>query len=220
MEYYLWFKYAHILAFVYWLGGDLGTFFASGKVIKRDIGVEARQVALQIMLACDQGPKLAMPAIFAFGFQMAFSAGMVAVPAWSPWLVWILCAAWFANVIYLHAAHGGDLHAFLTRWDFRFRVLVVTVLVVWGVGGLLGGFQFVGDWLAWKVLVFAMLVFFGLMIRVNLKPFVPAFAQTVQHGASEERDTILEKSLGRCRPWVYGIWVGLFLNSAIGLHLF
>ncbi len=219
MDYYLWLKYAHLLAFVYWLGGDLGTFFASGQVVRRDIGVEARQVALKIMLACDQGPKLAMPAIFAFGFQMAYSAQFVAAPAWLPILVWIICASWFANVIYLHLAHGGQLHAFLTRWDFRFRVAVVSALVLWSVGGLLGSFSFAAPWVAWKVLVFAVLVACGLMIRLHLRPFVPAFAALVQHGASEERDTILSDSLGRCRPWVFVIWAGLFLSSAIGLHL-
>jgi hypothetical protein len=219
MEYYLWFKYAHILAFVYWLGGDLGTFFASGQVVRRDIGVEARQVALKIMLACDQGPKLAMPAIFVFGFQMAYGTGLISVPLWLVAVVWLAGAAWFANVIFLHLGHGSSMHAFLTRWDFRFRLLVVALLLGWALGGLAGYSAIAADWLSWKVLVYVAMICCGLMIRLNLRPFVPAFAETVQHGATDERNKVLEDSLGRCRPWVYAIWLGLFLNSAIGLHL-
>ena len=54
----LFFKYAHIIAMVYWLGGDLGTFFASNQVINRGLSPQARQTALKIMLACDRAPKL------------------------------------------------------------------------------------------------------------------------------------------------------------------
>ena len=29
-------KLLHLLCFVYWLGGDLGTFYAAGLVVRRD----------------------------------------------------------------------------------------------------------------------------------------------------------------------------------------
>jgi hypothetical protein len=69
------------------------------------------------------------------------------------------------------------------------------------------------------MLIFAGLVGCGVMIRVNLKPFVPAFMKLVADGASEEVNDALAQSLNRCRPWVWAIWAGLLVNTAIGIHL-
>ncbi|WP_372865702.1 hypothetical protein, partial [Spongiibacter sp.] len=76
---YLLVKYLHIIGFVYWLGGDLGTFLSSRYLVNRNIGNEARLVATKIMLACDQGPKLAMPMMFALGVHLGSLSGLLPV---------------------------------------------------------------------------------------------------------------------------------------------
>ena len=219
MEHYLWLQYAHILAFVYWLGGDLGTFFASRQVVRRELGVEARQVALKIMLACDQGPKLAMPAAFVLGYQMAVSLGMLRVPGWFSWMVWALCLLWFANVLMLHHCQGRAFAAKLAAVDFRFRLAVIMLLLLAAGFGLAGADYLVADRVAWKTLVFAALMACGVMIRRHLKPFAPAFAALVAEGPSERHNAILEQSLAHCRPYVWAIWLGLLVNAAIGVRL-
>jgi hypothetical protein len=50
--------YVHVLALVYWLGGDLGTFLSSRHVLRSDLGVESRQTAFKILMECDMGPRL------------------------------------------------------------------------------------------------------------------------------------------------------------------
>ena len=57
--------YVHVLALVYWLGGDLGTFLSSRHVLRPDLGVESRQTAFKILMECDMGPRLAMPSFSA-----------------------------------------------------------------------------------------------------------------------------------------------------------
>jgi hypothetical protein len=219
MDYYQLFNYLHIIAFVYWLGGDLGTFFASGQVVRSDIGVEARQIALKIMLACDQGPKLAMPAIFACGVQMAVAMGVITMPGWVLAGVWLACSYWFINVLVLYMNQGAPFVARLAAIDFRFRLLVIVLCVLAAADGFTGAEWLRADYLAWKLLVFAGLVGCGVMIRVNLKPFVAAFAELVGSGPSDAVNQALRLSLGRCRPWVWGIWLGLLVNAAIGVHL-
>ena len=90
MNEYLLLKFAHILAFVYWLGGDLGTFLASREVINRDHSPQARHVALKIMLACDMGPKLAMPLILPLGVHLAALGGWMTVPTAALIAIWLL----------------------------------------------------------------------------------------------------------------------------------
>jgi len=76
-----------------------------------------------------------------------------------------------------------------------------------------------GAWLGWKTLIFAAMVFCGLMIRVNLRPFGAAFGRLLAGSEVDAANDTLRRTIGRCRPWVWCIWAGLFLNAALGLHL-
>ena len=219
MDYYPLLKYAHIIAFVYWLGGDLGTFFASRQVVRRDIGVEARRIALKIMLACDQGPRLAMPATLAVGYQMAVTLGFLVSPPWLTAIVWIVCLAWFADVLVLYRHEGKPFTARLAAIDFRFRVVVMALLIAASGYGIAGADWLIDGRIGWKMLIFAGLMGCGVMIRWHLRPFGPAFASLVANGPDDAVNDTLEQSLGRCRPWVNAIWLGLFLNAAIGMRL-
>jgi len=211
-------KYLHIIAFVYWLGGDLGTFFASSQVVRKDISPESRSVALKIMLACDMGPKLSMPIIFMLGAQMGYMMGIVSLPVWALGLLWALTALWFFNIAMIHFREGTNFAHKLAKFDLWFRIAVVIGLIFWAAWGLASG-GFSGVWFGWKVLIFAALVACGIMIRINLKPFVPAFMKMMQDGASPKTDAAMSGSLAKCRPFVWCIWLGLFVNAAIGLHL-
>ena len=106
MNEYLLLKFAHIIAFVYWLGGDLGTFLASNQVLNRELSPQSRQVALKIMLACDMGPKLAMPLILPLGVHMAWLGGVLTLPATAIALIWLLALYWFSVVMILFLQEG------------------------------------------------------------------------------------------------------------------
>ncbi|MEP1472670.1 MAG: hypothetical protein ABJK20_08000 [Halieaceae bacterium] len=219
MNEYLLLKFAHLLAFVYWLGGDLGTFLASRYVIKDELSTESRHIALKIMLACDMGPKLAMPLIFPLGMQIAFSAGLVAAPLSVVIAMWLIAAYWFSVVLILYLNESKAFTARLSQLDFYFRLVVVVGLLGYAGSHLMDDATSVPAWLSWKILVFAALVGCGILIRINLKPFVPTFTRMMTEGASEESNTAMRQSIQRCRPLVWCIWGGLFLNAAIGLHL-
>jgi len=217
---YLLLQYAHIIAFVYWLGGDLGTFVASSYVVKRDLGTEARSTALKIMLACDQGPKLAMPLIFALGLQMASLSGLIQLPGAVIIGMWMITLYWTGNVLVLYFNEGKPFTQKLAVIDLYFRIAVVAGLLAFAGNGLTSDSSPIGaDWLAYKILIFAAMVTCGIFIRIKLKPFIPAFVTMMQEGASEETDDIMANSLQKARVFVWGIWAGLFINAAIGLHI-
>jgi hypothetical protein len=219
MNEYLLIKLLHILCFVYWLGGDLGTFYASRFVVKPELSVESRSTALTIMMGCDQGPRFAMPLILPLGIQLAAMQGSLNIDALWLNLSWFLCLAWVTMVVVLHFSHGKSFIPALTQFDFYFRGLMVAGLAMLSLLSLFGDGFLGADWVAIKLLVFAALVACGLMIRVNLKPFLIAWGQTLTAGPNKESDQVLIQALGRCRPFVYTIWVGLLVNAAYGLHL-
>jgi hypothetical protein len=217
MTTYLLLKFAHLIAFVYWLGGDLGTFLASRQVVNPALSAESRATALKIMLACDMGPKLAMPLILPLGLQLAATGGALPLSDTVLSVAWLAGLYWFAVVLVLFLNEGKAFTRGLARLDFYFRVLVIALLGAGGGWALANDYG--ADWALAKILIFAAMVACGLAIRLNLKAFGPAFAQMMTRGASTETDATMAGAIRRCRPWVWGIWGGLFANAALGIHL-
>ncbi|WGL16847.1 hypothetical protein PVT68_00765 [Microbulbifer bruguierae] len=219
MSVYLLIKFFHNLCFVYWLGGDLGTFYASRFVAREDLSPQARSTALTIMMGCDQGPRFCMPLILPLGLQLAFLTGQFSVPVWVVVAAWAICLGWFALVAVLHFSHGKGFIPVLTRLDFALRVVLIAGLLGVAAWALLSNAIFSSNWLAIKLAVFALLVFCGLMIRVRLKNFIVAWGTLLQKGADDHTNRTIRGSIAACRPFVYLIWVGLLVNAAYGLHL-
>jgi hypothetical protein len=218
MSSFLLLKYAHLIAFVYWLGGDLGTFIASRQVVNDKLSAQSRQVALKIMLACDMGPKLAMPAILPLGIHLASLSGALPVSPAIITAAWLVGAYWFTVVLVLFLNEGKSFTQKLSQVDLYFRIAVVLVLLGWVAMLTLSG-QGAG-WAQAKVVIFALMVCCGIAIRINLKPFVPAFVQMMSGGdEASAANATMARSIARCRPFVWLIWAGLFISAALGIHL-
>ncbi len=219
MSDYLLIKLFHLLCFVYWLGGDLGTFYASGFVARKELGAEARRTAFKIMMGCDQAPRLSMPLVFGSGVHL--SAQLFLVPGGTTAIVlgWLVALGWALMVLVIHFAGHRDSLRWLIQFDFAFRIVAIALIGGVGAISLFRGQPVPADWLAYKLLVFAALVFCGLMVRVMLKPFAPAWARLVDGNAADEDHRVIESSISRVRPFVIAIWVGLLVSAALGLHL-
>ncbi|MCC5825025.1 hypothetical protein [Alkalimonas sp.] len=211
-------NFIHLLLFVYWLGGDLGTFYASRFVARADLTVAQRSTALNIMLGVDQGPRLCMPLILPSGLHLGAVLGMIQLPASMVLLVWLIGLFWFAMVLVLHFVKGKPWLAGLGRFDFVFRCVVIGLCLLLAATVLLAE-----PWLtarmAVKLTVFAGLVGCGLGIRLALKPFMQAWQQMIQHGIQPQSDRSMQQALAKARWYVYTIWLGLLINAAIGTHL-
>lgn len=212
-------KFAHLLLFVYWLGGDLGTFYASRLVADGELSVPARAAAARIMFAVDQAPRLCMPLVLGSGLQLAASLGLAAIPPGMMVLVWLLSLVWVLAVILLHAGQGSDGARRIAIFDRWLRVFVMAACGLAALSSLAGFGPLHATWLAAKLLIFAGLVACGLLIRRQLRPFADAFSAMLLNGPSPAGDEVLRRSISGCRPYVYLIWLGLLISAALGTHL-
>jgi uncharacterized membrane protein len=214
-------KLLHLLLFVYWLGADAGTFYASRFVADAKLNPAARATAAKIMLGIDLAPRVAMPLMLASGVHLAAALGALPLGATAVAGSWLLCAGWLAAVLAIHHRQPGR-GAALVRADFVFRVVITAALAGCGVGALLAGTPALPGWLAIKLAAYAATVGCGLMIRIELRPFGAAFARRLGGGAGAEAeadDHAIARSLARCKPYVLAIWALLVLCAAAGLHL-
>ncbi|MBL8327883.1 MAG: hypothetical protein JNJ71_03455 [Rubrivivax sp.] len=211
-------SFLHVLCLVFWLGTDVGTFYASRFVADPRLAPAERGVALRIMMGCDLAPRLCMPLTLATGFHLALVAGHLPLPAALAWAVWAGCALWLWAAWRLHTAPSPAAVASLARVDFNARILLAlgiggAAVLAWA--GLLPAPQ---RWLAIKLLCFALAIVCGLMIRVRLRPFGAAWARLQQQGAGGEADRAVAAAIAGCVPWVLLIWALLLLALAAGLR--
>ncbi|TDJ42844.1 MAG: hypothetical protein E2O50_05780 [Gammaproteobacteria bacterium] len=207
----------HVLLFVYWLGGDLGVFYSSKFVVKADISPEARSIAAKIMLDLDLIPRMCMAMMLTVGGILTEFIG-VPHPLYQKVGIVLLGPVWLFCVTYLHFWHGGKAYAAITKFDMFIRWAVVIGLPVsvwmhWDSNNL-GEYP----WVAGKLIMFAFLVFCGIMVRGKIGPFFSVLMKCrAGEMPTDEENAAQVKSLAQVRVWVFMIWAGVFLSGFTGI---
>ena len=161
------------------------------------------------------GPRLAMPIILGSGCHLAALRWPNVLPAEVALLGWLLVAIWIGLIAAIHSPMGHRTPS-LTQWDLRLRFAVVIGLLGASAYGLTVGLP---GWIALKIAVFAVLVACGIAVRFALKPFAIAYTSMVSEGASDAGNAAMITHMGVVRRYVWVIWIGLFVNAALGLHV-
>lgn len=219
MNEYLLLKFLHIVGFAYWLGGDLGVFHSSYYVANDRLSPEVRVAAAKILFWLDQVPRVCMTMMLPLGLHLAWLMNLLPLSAGGIALVWIAAFGWLGMVVVLHIARPSPGKTLLTRFDFWFRATLAAVLVATGILSLASAAWPMPYWLAAKLTIFGVLIACGLMVRLKLKDFGPAFARLAANDVDDDVNAALRRSLGGTRPYVVVIWVGLLASTALGLHL-
>jgi hypothetical protein len=207
-----WMLLLHLLCFVYWLGADLGTFYAARFVADARLSAAGRATAAKIMHGIDLLPRVVMPLTLASGVQLAAMRGLLPLGAGALVLLWWVCLAWMAAAAWLHLAPRTAAVAAAVRFDFGFRIAVVVMLVAFALAAPPATF------LTLKILAFAATVVCGLAIRLALRPFGPAFAKLLAQGSTPAGEAVLAGSIARAVPWVLAIWALLVVAAALGVR--
>ena len=212
------FLWMHLILFAYWLGGDVGVFCSSKYVIDPTLQRETRLIAAKIMIGCDLVPKICMTLILTVGGIL--SEKYTPHPTWQMIPIVLLAPFWLTVVLLQHYKHHATWLPALIKFDFWFRVFIVISLLAstaysWNTGRLAEH-----PWIAGKILIFAFLVFCGIMIRIGLKDFGTAYVKIIQNAYNDDDNAKMAASLNRVKPWVYSIWVGLAFEALLGFMQF
>jgi hypothetical protein len=209
-------RFLHILLFVYWLGGDAGVFYSSKFVVNPKLSKDARMTAAKIFVDLDMIPRYCMALMLTIGGILAELIG-ISHPAWEMVAIILLGPVWVAMVHLVHAKQGTAAGATLGRVDIWFRWIVIASIIASVVHSNMNGRLAGLEWFSAKLLLFAFLVFCGLMIRRNLPPFSQGFRTLASTGATPESYRLMIDSLARCQPYVLLIWAGVALSALIGI---
>lgn len=215
--------FLHILLFTYWLGSDLGVFYSSKYVVNPDVSPAGRATAMKIMHLVDLAPRICLILMLPSGVTLmaASDFGRDLFYGWPLALTWIGCLTWLA-IMLIAFFKTPERHAALAhKLDWIVRVTITLGLVGTALYALIVsepfGVQTNPKWLAAKVLAYALSIFCGIMIRVCLRPFGPAFSQLMTSGSSPEVEAGIGGAMRRAVPWVYAIWFLVLLAAFLGV---
>lgn len=216
-ESYVLLKLLHILLFVYWLGADVGVFHSVRYVTDTSLSLEARKTALQILGWIDQLPRYSLVLMLPVGYTLAWRIGLATVPVGIIVALWVIGLAWLWMVWAIHHWKGTPRGNRLRSIDLGWRCVLVFGLVWDAVQAFRGVGHLNADWVSLKFLVFAALIFCGIMLRVVGKPLGPALTQLLSSGSTPELEATIKGTFARTRPFVLAIWALLLVAAYLGL---
>jgi len=205
----------HVLVFVYWLGGDLGAFYASRFLTAEGVSPDCRLLAARIVGDVDMAPRTALILMLPTGLILARQTGYIDL-GWT--LVWgtaLVFLVWLALAWFRHLRHGRA-PAWTGMLDLSLRWLTMAGLVAIAIAALTGH----ADWplfLSIKLILLAVAIALGLLIRRVLSPLGPALAALAGRQDVATGEAQLRTLMTRARPLVMMIWACLLAAAFIGL---
>ena len=217
LEPYFLIKLLHILLFVYWLGGDIGVFYSAIHVRKHELTIPARQTALTILAWVDQIPRFCLVFMLPVGYSLAAQLGVVRASTMVLFATWLVAFAWAAMVASIHHYQGTPRGQRLRNIDLVWRCLLVGGLLWDAWQGFMGSGHVLARWVAAKLIVFALLITCGIMIRLRGTKLGPALRQLFENGSTPQIEAAIKLSFARTRPFVLLIWALLVVAAYIGI---
>lgn len=206
-------KWVHILAMVYWLGGEWGVFQTSYNVINRRLPIDERKRHMETAYRIDILARTGILLLFPLGFHMGHFWGVQ--PFGQPWiaLVWALFALWLGICWAAFFKRETDAGLRLTVIDERIRFVFIPLLLIAAISSLLGYGPFEAmpgqRWFSVKVLVFALLLVIGLKLRFVMREWTLLFRVLAREPDNAEAEATLERSIRVARYLAYVYWVGI-----------
>ena len=211
----------HVFLLVYWLGADLGVYYSSKFVVRRDLSNETRAITAKVMEAVDLSPRVCLVLFLPSGISLMSTDPHGA--SWLTWqlatLSWVLALGWLYMVVTQYRTHGKN--PLLSKVDLYIRYGLIVGLIGMALYTLIASEPFGvttnPKWLGGKVLVYAIAIAGGVGIRKSLVPFGPAFGSIMSKGSTPEAEEALALSMKRAIPWVHLIWACVIIAAILGI---
>lgn len=204
--------FLHQVLFVFWLGPDIGVYMWSTKVTNSELSPAQRVSAGRIMSAIEIIPRVCMSLMLTAGGVLTELKG-IEHPWWQMVAIWGLGPVWLGLTLFVYSSGGLERYQRLDTW---FRWAVIASVIV-SVGYSLATERLVGyPWVTAKLLLFAAVVFFGLLMQQRLRPFKSALGKLEADGPDEQVDETLRGCVARARVFMFASWIALALAAGLG----
>lgn len=205
----------HMFVLVFWVGGDLGAYYAAYIVADRRQQPGARRVAAQMISNIDMAPRTCLVLALPTGLTLAAATGWLDPGVAGLVAVWAIGLVWLAIVwaVHLRSPQPGSL---LTRVDHGLRLAAIAGFIGVGAAAIAGQVAVPG-FIGIKLVLLALAILCGVIIRRVLPPFGVAFARVLVEPRDAQAQAVVENLLAQVRLFVIGIWVTVSLAGLVGI---
>ncbi len=214
-------RWLHIIAMVYWLGGEWGVFQTSYNVINRKLPMDERRRHMETAYRIDILARTGIILMLPLGLHMGFFWGMHGYGGMSLVIMWVVFLAWLSLTWMAFFKRETDAGIRLTKIDEAIRFVVIPVLLIASISSLLGYGPFrIGPGAAWfstKLLIYALLLVIGLKLRFVMREWTELFRRLATEGDSPQVEAILDRSIRQARNLAYVYWIGIATVAFLGV---
>jgi hypothetical protein len=212
-------RWLHILAMVYWLGGEWGVFQTSYNVVNRSLSLDERRRHMETAYRIDILARTGIIMLLPLGLHMGALYGFVPLEGLSLALMWVLALSWLALCWAAFFARESDLGLRLTKLDEAVRFVVIPGLILAGVAAFFGQGPVnagVGaHWYPAKMVTYAVMLVLGLGLRFIMREWTVLF-RVLAAGPNPDTEARLERSIATGRTIAYCYWVGIATTAFLG----
>jgi hypothetical protein len=209
-------RWLHILAMVYWLGGEWGVFQTSYNVANPKLSLDERRRHMETAYRIDILARTGIILLLPLGLHMGHNLGA------QPWgggflvAVWLMAIAWLSLTWAAFLWRETDLGLRLTRADEAVRYLLIPALAGTALLSLATGAPFSHGWFAAKVLIYALLLVIGLGLRIIMRNWTTIFRAFAAEGMTAALEARLARELAIGRGLAYVYWIGIAAVAFLG----
>jgi hypothetical protein len=206
-------RWIHILAMVYWLGGEWGVFQTSRYIINSKLTMDERRRHMETAYRIDILARTGIIMLLPLGLHLGNLWGVQPYGGGILALFWVLSLAWLALCWAAFIYRETDKGIRLTKLDEQVRFVLIPVLLVSSISSLTGFGPFNAEdgqrWYSTKILLYSLLLVLGLKLRFIMREWTMLFRKIAAEGSTPAVEDQLARSLRIGRGIAYCYWVGI-----------
>lgn len=204
-------RWIHILAMVYWLGGEWGVFQTSYNVTNPALSLEERRRHMETAYRIDILARTGIVLLLPLGLHMGKLYGFVpSLDGTGIWWMWLFFAIWLAMTWTAFIKRETDIGVKVTKFEEWLRyplivaLFIVAFLALEGSGPITSGEG--NHWYPAKIGLYAFALCIGLFLRVVMRRWTVRFRKLAE-GPDAAEEAALKKEIGQARIAAYIYWI-------------
>ena len=204
-------RWIHILAMVYWLGGEWGVFQTSYHVTNPALSLEERRRHMETAYRIDILARTGIVLLLPLGLHMGKIYGFVPLlEGAGVWWMWLFFAVWLAMTWTAFIKRETDIGIKVTRAEELLRYPLIAALFAAAFMAMGGrGPIDVGEYNHWypaKMALYAFALCIGLFLRLVMRRWTERF-RILAMGPNAEQEAALAREIAMARISAYIYWV-------------
>ena len=205
-------RWVHILAMVYWLGGEWGVFQTSYHVTNGALSLDERRRHMETAYRIDILARTGIVLLFPLGLHMGALYGFVPMLESTGALtaMWVFFIAWLSLTWSAFVTRETDRGLRLTFFEEQLRYGLIAVIFLMAIMAFVGSGPIQSNtgtyWYPAKIGLYGVTLCIGLLLRVVMRRWTVRFRKLAA-GPNPAEQAALEREVGVARYAAYSYWI-------------